>query len=240
MTNTMSNKAKLMIGAGAFASLCALLYGLRESVIQSWPQFLLLLTAAVLTSRFKVRLPGMTSTMSGNLPVILLGILRLNLLGSLIIAATAGVAQSLTSGPKKAKPVQLLFNACNLLNASALGYWAFHYKAVEASLGSHMLSLVLAAAAYFVANTTPLAGIISLTEGGKAFSLWHKVFLWTFPNYVIGAGMAAITSAFGTTLGWITAIALVSVLFAVYQSYQTYVAPFADVQLKAMATAASR
>jgi len=240
MTHTTPNKAKLMIGAGVLTSLCALMLGMREPVSQSWPQFLLLLATAVLTSRFKVRLPGMTTTMSGNLPVILLGILHLNLLGSLMIAAAAGVAQCLTSGPNKPKLVQLLFNACNLLNACALGYWAFHYKAVEAGFASHMLPLVLAAVAYFVANTTPVAGIISLTEGGTAFSLWHKVFLWTFPNYVIGAGVAAITSAFGTTLGWLTGAAMVAVLFAVYQSYKTYVTQSQQVAPNTMAMAAGR
>jgi hypothetical protein len=240
MTNTTPIKAKLMIGAVVLASVCALTFGMNAPVSQSWAQFTLLLAAAVLTSRFKVKLPGITTTMSVNLPVILLGILHLSLLGSLIIAAAAGVAQCLTSGSTKAKPVQLLFNACNLLNATALGYWAFHYKLVEAGFASHMLPLVLAAAAYFVANTTPIAGIISLTEGGKAFSLWHKVFLWTFPNYVIGAGVAAITSAFGTALGWITGAALVTVLFAVYQSYRTYVAHSTQMQPRTMAMASGR
>ncbi len=240
MTKTTPTKAKWMIGAVALASLCALMLGIRGPVNQSAPQFLLLLAAAILTSRFKVKLPGMSTTMSGNLPVILLGIVHLSLLGSLLIAAAAGAAQCLNSGPNKPKPVQLLFNACNLLNASALGYWAFHYKTVEAGFASHMLPLVLAAFAYFVANTTPVAGIISLTEGGKAFSLWHKVFLWTFPNYVIGAGVAAITSTFGTALGWITGVALVAVLFAVYKSYKTYVAHSGQVETNTMAMAAGR
>ncbi len=240
MTKTIPSKAKLMIGAVAIASLCALMLGMREPVNQSWPQFLLLLAAALLTSRFKVKLPGITTTMSGNLPVLLLAILHLSLLGSLIIAAAAGVAQCLTSGSNKPKPVQVLFNACNLLNACALSYWAFHYKLLESSFASSMLPLVLAVLAYFVANTTPVAGIISLTEGGKAFSLWHKVFLWTFPNYVIGAGVAAIISAFGNALGWITGAALVAVLFAVYKSYKTYVAHSGEVAPNTMAMAAGR
>jgi energy-converting hydrogenase Eha subunit A len=70
--------------------------------------------------------------------------------------------------------------------------------------------------------------------------LWHKVFLWTFPNYVIGAGVAAITSAFGTTSVWITGAALVAVLFAVYKSYQTYAAHSTEVQPKPMAMAAGK
>jgi hypothetical protein len=66
------------------------------------------------------------------------------------------------------------------------------------------MSLVLAAVGYFLANTAPVASIIGLTEGGNPFALWHKVFLWSFPNYVIGAGLTAIASAFTTFTGLAT------------------------------------
>ena len=74
MTNTLPNPAKVMIGMVAVASLCPLSFGVINWHMPAWPQLALLLIAAVLTSRLKVKLPGMTSTMSGNLPVILLGV----------------------------------------------------------------------------------------------------------------------------------------------------------------------
>src|SRR5207302_679086 len=86
-----------------------------------------------------------------------------------------------------------------------------------------------AAATYFLANTAPVASIIGLTEGGNPFALWHKVFLWSFPNYVIGAGLTAIASAFSTLSGLATLAALMAVLFAVYQSYKMYVHRALDV-----------
>jgi hypothetical protein len=55
--------------------------------------------------------------------------------------------------------------------------------------------LGLAAGAYLLANTAPVAGIVAFTGGGALLGVWHKVFLWSFPNYVIGAGLAAIASA---------------------------------------------
>jgi hypothetical protein len=102
------------------------------------------------------------------------------------------------------------------------------------------MSLVLAAVTYFVANTAPVASIIGLTEGGNPFALWHKVFLWSFPNYVIGAGLTAIVSAFTTFTGLATLAALLAVLFAVYQSYKLYVGRAAQLQPQAMAMAAGR
>ncbi len=102
------------------------------------------------------------------------------------------------------------------------------------------MSLVLAAATYFVANTAPVASIIGLTEGGNPFALWHKVFLWSFPNYVIGAGLTAIASAFSTISGLATLAALMAVLFAVYQSYKMYVGRAEQTQSKVMAMATGR
>ena len=239
MTNNLPIKAKVMIGIVAVASLCALSFGVVRWQTQAWPQLLLLMAAAALSSRLKVKLPGMTSSMSGNLPVILLGVTQLGLFSSLLVAVTAAIAQSYTSGGNKTKPIQFVFNACTLLNASGLAYLAYHSQ-IGAHAAAHTMSLVLAAATYFVANTAPVASIIGLTEGGNPFALWHKVFLWSFPNYVIGAGLTAIASAFSTISGLATLAALLAVLFAVYQSYKMYVGRAEQTQPRAMAMAAGR
>ncbi|HKB99156.1 MAG TPA: hypothetical protein VKD23_10245 [Terriglobales bacterium] len=239
MTNTLPIKAKVMIGMVAVASLCALSFGVVRWQTQAWPQLLLLMAAAALSSRLKVKLPGMASSMSGNLPVILLGVTQLGLFASLLVAVTAAIAQSYTSGGNKTKPIQFVFNACTLLNASGLAYLAYHSQ-IGVRAAAHTMSLVLAAATYFLANTAPVASIIGMTEGGNPFALWHKVFLWSFPNYVIGAGLTAIASAFSTISGLATLAALMAVLFAVYQSYKMYVSRADQTQPKAMAMATGR
>ena len=239
MTNNLPIKAKVMIGMVAVASLCALSFGVVRWQTQAWPQLLLLMAAAALSSRLKVKLPGMTSSMSGNLPVILLGVTQLGLFSSLLVAVTAAIAQSYTSGGNKTKPIQFVFNACTLLNASGLAYLAYHSQ-IGPRASAHTMSLVLAAATYFVANTAPVASIIGLTEGGNPFVLWHKVFLWSFPNYVIGAGLTAIATAFSTISGLATLATLMAVLFAVYQSYKMYVGRAEQTQPKVMAMATGR
>jgi hypothetical protein len=239
MTNTLPIKAKVMIGIVAGASLCALSFGVVRWQTQAWPQLVLLLAAAAVSSRLKVKLPGMTSSMSGNLPVILLAVTQLGLFASLLVAVVAAIAQSY-SGGNKTKPIQFVFNACTLLNATGLAYLAYHSQIFLAHATAHTMSLVLAAATYFVANTMPVASIIGLTEGGNPFALWHKVFLWSFPNYVIGAGLTAIVSTFTTASGLLTVAALMAVLYAVYQSYKMYVGRAEQTRLQGMAMAAGR
>jgi hypothetical protein len=236
MTNSMPIKAKAMIGMVAVASLCPLLFGLINWHTPAWHQLGLLLLAAILSSRMKVKLPGMTSTMSGNLPVILLGVIQLGLFGSLLVAATAAVAQSYGSG-KKINPVQFLFNTCTLMNACAIAYFAYHSHLFAGHVGGRVISLAVAAAAYFLGNTAPVASIIGLTEHNNPFVLWSKVFAWSFPNYVIGAGLTAIVSFFTTVSGLAT---LLAVLFAVHNSYKLYVSRAEQVQPKTLAMAAGR
>jgi hypothetical protein len=239
MTNTLPIKAQVMIGTVAVASLSALAFGVARWQMQAWPQLVLLLAAAALSSRLKVKVPGMTSSMSGNLPVILLGVTQLGLFGSLLVAFTAAVSQSYKSGKDKTKAVQFVFNASTLMNAAGLAYLAYH-SPMFTMRSAHTFSLVVAAVIYFLANTAPVASIIGLTEGGNPLVLWHKVFLWSFPNYVIGAGLTAIVSAFTTISGLATIAALLTVLFGVYQSYKTYVGRADQSQLQGMAMAAGR
>jgi len=238
MTSTMPKKARVMIGMVAVASLCPLFFGAANWHTPSWPELALLMIAAALTSQLKVKLPGMASTMSGNLPTILLGITQLGLLGGLMVAITAAVAQSCASG--KLKPVQVLFNTCTLMNATALAYAVYHSRFLTASVGS-VAALAMAAAVYFLANTAPVAGIIGLSEEKNSFAVWHNVFLWSFPNYVVGAGLAAFASQF-TTVGLVSLAALIAVLFGVYRSYRMFVGLVVEqsVPPRAMSMAAGR
>src|SRR6202162_4232473 len=126
MTNTLPIKAKVMIGMVAAASLCALSFGVVRCQPQAWQQWLLLRAAAALSSLLKVKLPGMTSSMAGNLPVILLGVTQLGLFGSLLVAVAAAISQSFTSGKNQTKVIQFVFNACTLMNATGLAYLAYH------------------------------------------------------------------------------------------------------------------
>ncbi len=223
MTNNLSNQAKLMIGAASCGSLAVFCLGAHQIRDIASPQLFLLIGAGVLTSRLKVKLPGVIGNMSGNVPIVLLAILRLPLMGSVLVAAAAAVAQSFAAGAKGPQPVQFLFNTCTLVNASAIAYWMLHYANPDQRVASRMLMLVASAGIYFFANTMPVAGIIAITEKTRLLPLWHQVFLWSFPNYVIGAGLAGIASVFGNAVGWQILAALTAVLFAVYQCFKVYV-----------------
>jgi hypothetical protein len=83
--------------------------------------------------------------------------------------------------------------------------------------------LAAATSVYFLANTVTVAGIIALTEGKKLPDLWRHVFLWSFPNYVIGAGVSGIAASISPLLAWKVLLTMLLVLYGVHRSYQMYV-----------------
>lgn len=224
MTTNLSNSAKALIAVVAAASLLALTVGLEHSLEAThWFSFLLLAGAAIVASRFKVKLPGMTSSMSGNLPVILLAMVWLGLLQTCSIAVISALAQSLRAQGKKPKAIQVVFSSCVLMDAAALAYATFHGVIRHPGAAMSLVWLAAATGVYFLANTVPVAGIIALTEGKKLLSLWRQVFLWSFPNYVIGAGLSGMVASLSSLLPWKAVATLLLVLYGVYRSYRMYV-----------------
>jgi len=86
--------AKLLISLVVAAGTGVLLYGAIHPTSKNIAQFICYLLIAILASRLKVNLPGITGTMSVNFLFILLGILELSFTETLVLG-TAVPAQFL-------------------------------------------------------------------------------------------------------------------------------------------------
>jgi len=184
-------------------------------------QFPCLLILAMLTSRLKVKLPGLTGNMSVSLPFLFLAIVQLSLIEAAVVAFAATLVQSLPKDGKPLKLAQVLFNISTVTTAAGFAYVVFRNPTWRhGSNGS--LSLVLAACTYFLANTLPVATIIALTEGAKLTRTWLGITHLTFPYYVAGTGITSIVTGNGRYMGWALALAVLPVMFGIYRSYRTY------------------
>jgi hypothetical protein len=183
-------------------------------------RFLCFLVAALLTSRLKLKLPGLNGNMSVNLPVILVAVATLSLLEALAVACASTLIQSLPTGRGKLKPVQVLFNCGNMALAVGLAGLVLHWVR---SLGISIPAILLpaaATAAVLLAQTVPVATVISLTEGARVVAVWHRIFLLSFPYYLASAGISSL-SAIGRHASWLP-ILLLPIMFMVYCSYREY------------------
>src|SRR5436305_5447610 len=125
-------------------------------------QFICYLLIALLASRLKVHLPGITGTMSVNFLFILLGVVELSLPETLAIGCAAILVQCFHHD--RPQFVQVVFNVCGSAWAIAAAYQVYYLTTLRAHGTNFSLQVIAAACAYFVANTVPVATVISLTE----------------------------------------------------------------------------
>jgi hypothetical protein len=207
-----------LMAASGFTILVKAALGMRP--MHHFP-FLSLLALALLTARWKVRLPGLTGNMSVNLPFLFLAIVQLSLLEAAVIAFASTLVQSLPKRNKPLKVVQVLFNVSTVTTAAGCAYLVFH-NPVWRSGPNASLSLVLAAGTYFFVNTLPVATIITLTEGVKLIRTWGGILQLSFPYYVAGTGITSMITGKGGYAGWALPLAALPVMLGIYRSYRIY------------------
>jgi diguanylate cyclase (GGDEF)-like protein/putative nucleotidyltransferase with HDIG domain len=217
--------------AGAFITFVALLgasvfaYGMFSWHSQDLTRLAVYIVIAAVASGLKVSLPGVNGTMSVNFLFVLLGIVELNLPETLLIGLTGIVTQSLWKS-RKVTPVHLTFNLGG--NAAAIGASYFAYEFVNNRWFAHTstqglsLSLVAAASTYFLANTVPIAAVISLTEHKPVQKIWKECYFWCFPYYLFGAALTGLAHLINQHAGWETSLLAFPAVYWIYRSYRLY------------------
>jgi hypothetical protein len=174
--------------ANAFAGLMALgaigttLYsGIHNHGLHPVNGLALLALAAATTSRMKVRLPGLTGTMSMNLPFLLTAAVQLSSLETAVIAAVCGLMQSWPKRGQSWKPQQACFNVSMMVLAANLTSLLFHSGS---ALVTGPLALAIATLSLFLGQTAPVSAIISITEGTALRRVWMSIAHLSFPYYI--------------------------------------------------------
>ena len=101
--------AKVFISLVVVVGTCVLVYGAVEPTSKNIAQFICYLLIAILASRLKVNLPGITGTMSVNFLFILLGILELSFAETLVLGYAAILVQCFDRD--RPSPIQVTFNS---------------------------------------------------------------------------------------------------------------------------------
>jgi diguanylate cyclase (GGDEF)-like protein/putative nucleotidyltransferase with HDIG domain len=222
----MTPGAKVFISLVVVAGTCVLLYGAIEPTSRNIAQFICYLLIAILASRLKVNLPGITGTMSVNFLFILLGVLELSFAETLVLGTAAILVQCFYRDRPSA--IQVTFNICASAFSIAVAYGVYHLALVRWQMTNHPLMLVVAASTYFAANTGSIATVISLTEGKSLKKIWVECYFWSLPYYLVGAGFAGMVGWFNRQFGWQTSLLVVPVIYLIYRSYRLYLGKLED------------
>src|ERR1700758_1838614 len=130
----LSVPAKLFIGLVVAAGLGTLVYGGIHQSSRNIAEFICYLGIAILASRLKVNLPGITGTLSVNFLFILIGVLELSFSETMILGAISMLAQCLY--PERPKAIQVTFNVCAGSVSTALAYLVYHHPLTNSLVGS--------------------------------------------------------------------------------------------------------
>jgi hypothetical protein len=196
---------------------------LKMSALHQY-QFLSLLLLGAVTSRTKVKLPGVNGTMSVNLPFMMLAAAQLSLFEAVVVALVSATLQSIPKGGGRFQPVKALFNASTIVLAAGAAAILLHNGKLIAMQRSGLVALLAACSMFFLINTLPVATIISLTEGSGVMRIWSSIIHLSLPYYVACTGVTSMVTIVSQHVGWQAPIAVLPVMLLMYRSYQRYFA----------------
>jgi diguanylate cyclase (GGDEF)-like protein/putative nucleotidyltransferase with HDIG domain len=222
----MSAVPRAYIAVVVTFGMVVLTYTVLHGKSQNPLKFLCYLVIALAASRLKVNLPGITGTMSVNFLFLLLGVLELSFSETMALGCAAVVVQCL--GRDRPVPVQVAFNVCSTALAIAATFSAYRYSMNHTAVNNPSTLLFLAACIYFVSNTLPVAIVISLTERRSLRKIWSECYFWSFPYYLVGAGVAGMMSWLHDFTDWQTSLLTLPVVYLIYRSYRLYLGKLED------------
>src|SRR6201993_3743770 len=224
--SAMSLSARLYIGVIVTLGSLVLLYAAVHHPSGDPLKFFCYLLVAAVASRMKVNLPGITGTMSVNFLFLLLGVLELSFAETMALGCAAVVVQCFDRD--RPVPIHVAFNVSSTALAIALTFVSYRYSILHRAGIKPSSFLFLAACVYFVANTLPVAAVISLTERRSLRKIWADCYFWSFPYYLVGAGVAGLMSWLHDFTDWQTSLLILPVIYLIYRSYRLYLGKLED------------
>jgi putative nucleotidyltransferase with HDIG domain len=216
----MPRKGIAYISLVLAAGTAILANGLFHWHAQDWVRYLAYFAIALVASGMKVKLPSVMGTMSMNFVFVLIGIAELSLGETLAMGCLGMLVQCVFFARTRLKAVQVSFSVASMACSIAACYAVCHALArwLEAPT-----MLLLGAATFFVTNTFSIAIVIGLTESKDVWTVWREGYFWTFPNYLVGAGVAWTVHEASRHFGWQSSLFLLPILYVIYRSHRLYV-----------------
>jgi hypothetical protein len=238
----MNNTRQIKTFIGAMTVAAAAAAGYAGFVSHSLHPYLNLsvLALAAITSRMKVKLPGINGNMSVNLPFLLTAVVNLGAAEAVVVTCVSTAVQCWPRKGAKFNPQQMTFNLSMMTLAACLASLVFHAPwLATASWANSTFALVLATVTLFLGQTVPVAGIVAVSENKAAAQVWFRVAQLSFPYYVVSAGLTSMVQTVSSHMGWGLALAVFPVMYGIHQSFRLYFGKMAETRPEPMVRAAA-
>ena len=184
---------------------------------------LALLALSAVTSRMKVKLPGIDGNMSVNLPFVLTAVVSLSAVEAVAIASVATAVQCWPKPDAKFKPAQMVFNVSMMALASSIASLVLKTQWLSGSVWVSAATMpVLATVTLFAGQTVSVATIVAIGKGEAMHRIWWNLAHLSFPYYVVSAGVTSMLQSVSHHPGWVLALAVCPVMYGIHRSYRLY------------------
>jgi hypothetical protein len=184
--------------------------------------FLYCLTLALLASTFRIKLPGMQSTIGASFVIFLIALTELPFNQTLIIVVLSTLVQCWWRPKKRPKIVQVAFSVATSVVSIAL---AFQATSVLRQSDATLAALAVASAVFFAVNSGLVSLVVALINRQSLMDVWRNCHRWAFPYYLLGAGLAAGVTMYARTHSWALAFTMLPLLYMAYTCYSQWLKP---------------
>jgi len=157
-------------------------------------QFAILLTCVALASAFKIRIPGMESTISPNFVFLLLAMSVCGFSEVVALAATAALVQCLWPGAKRTRAVQVAFSVAALVVSASVAFEISRVVHGKTGWESSVGVVALAGCTYLPLNSALVSFVVGLAAGQPLKQVWRQCYAWAFPYFMAGIACVALAT----------------------------------------------
>jgi hypothetical protein len=183
---------------------------------ESIRQFGIFLGFTLFASTLKVRVPGMTSTISPNFAFLLAAMAIFNFSQVIVAALCAALVQSFWRPASRPRMIQVLFSAAALVLSSGFAFTAS--RLIVRPFGSNSAALALVAGTlYLVANTALVSVVVGLTERQPLLQVFQRCYEWAFPYFAFGMVVIGLMSgSFPMMNAWQSSLQVLPAMICAY------------------------
>jgi hypothetical protein len=219
----MPDNAIVYISLVSAAGIAGMAYAFLDP---PWPhdsfRFFTYLLLSLVAATLKLRLPGLTGTMSIGFVFVLLGVSELTLPETMLLACAGTLVQCLWRAKTRPAAVQLLFSVSAVATSVALTYGCAQFVRTRLHADSVSIVLAVATCVYYLANSLLVSGVLSLVKREPMRVVWQQCYLFAFPYYLLGGAVAGLMAASGHEFGWKPPLLILPVMGMVFLFYRLY------------------
>lgn len=220
--SNLSLKSKIFITLVVTLGVAVVIHAFSRWSTTNWTEFLVLLVVGIIASRLRVTMPGVTGTLSVNLPFILIAVAAMSTAEALLVGCLSTLAQCLPRSQQKFNWIQGSFNFANMALAVGATRLLYDSSALQSVIHSHSLLLAVAAVGFYLVNSVPVAIVMALTEHRSAWKAWMTMVQLSYPYYLASAGVAGMVLTASVHIGWPVPVLMLPFMAGMFYSYQRY------------------